>query len=373
MFKMLKRCVIGVCLFVVVFTFFPMGSSGNQVISGFKQTSAGVFANQQGQVTAAYNVTWDEKPPDIEPGDAMYDPQQGLSSGLYGTTAQLADRIKNSNLHSGFTREEMEKALNYVGQPPAAFTNGKMLSYTNFPEGAVDPFLGEDGIGVIRYTQGYQQSSGKREPWTSDTYHGGASFGVSSCGIITTANAISTLTRRWVNPMELFIVLGTSDTYGTELTPCPSGMGTGAFSYTALAWVCRQAGLQCSEGGFTLDKLDECLNAGGVCVKSLPGPPWNAGGGHYVMIYGMIDCTYTSRGHCYLVCNPTYRGEAANYGFPSKGYTFTEDHVFGHHPGSRIGTRDDALFIYPNPDLIPDGTDLSVGTQDQVADVGDAA
>lgn len=54
MFKHIKTLIIGLIIFCVIFTFMPTGSSGNQVVSGFKQMSAGAVAQQQGSLVAAH-------------------------------------------------------------------------------------------------------------------------------------------------------------------------------------------------------------------------------------------------------------------------------------------------------------------------------
>lgn len=56
MFRHIKTLVIGLVVFCVVFTFFPTGSSGNQVVSGFRQMSAGATAQQQGALVAAHST-----------------------------------------------------------------------------------------------------------------------------------------------------------------------------------------------------------------------------------------------------------------------------------------------------------------------------
>lgn len=337
MFKTLKSLVVGICAFVLVFTFMPSSSTANLQTFNISEASAYSTGSQtfvQNYSSSVYTETQEA----VEGRFPI--PENGRASGLFGTTEDIAKKVQLSSCNWGIARSEMEQALDYIGNAPSWYGTDKPWSYENWPEGATDKFVGDDGIGVIRY----EQEPG--ESWTSLTYHTGDTFRKASCGLMTTANALSTLTKRWVHPLELFCVLGSIDQYGRGLVACPN-TDNGAFAQAALAQACTIAGLP-TEMSHSLDydKLDALFEEGGVLVCVMTGMPYTSGH-HYVMLY---DKQVINGEEIYLLSSTTSR-ERSFTGLYTKAVI-------------EQGNPHDCIYIHTNPDLVFDNTNYVTYTED---------
>lgn len=339
MFKTLKNLVVGICAFTLIFTFMPSQSASSVVSAYMTPTS---YSTDSQTFVQSYSASVYIETQEATEGEFPI-PETGRASGLWGTTETIAKRVVASSCSKGITRETMEYAMDYIGNAPVWYGTDTPWSYDNWPEGATDRFKGTDGYGVIRYEQS------AIEPWAKTVYHAGSSFIDAGCGLITTANALSTLTKRWVHPMELFCVLGALDQYSDYTgQSCPNSTN-GAFSCGALAAACNAAGVP-TEVSDSLDygKLDAIIAEGGVVVCVMHNMPYTReGGAHYIMLY---DKQVIGGETCYLLSSTTGR-ERSFTGI------YTRDVLEG-------GTPNQCLYLHVNKDLVFDNTNYVTYTED---------
>lgn len=353
--KSLKNTVIVMLVAVVAFNFLPTVSS-NATITGFQESQSQTVTNSSTVIAqmlaAADKGVYDDKPPDVQLGDAMYTPEAGLASGLWGTAVDLARRMELSKYNSNLPRSTCEDLFKYIGTPPKHYSDGKLQLTYDYPDlGIKDKFAGPDGIGVIRYTQ--NDDGG---PWLEDwalTRYNGETLRYGGCGYFATANALSTITRRWVNPAELFIVCATSDvTHGGRGIAAAQSNSSRAALIDALRSACTEAGVSTVQvDSCTQQELDTLLESGGVLVGVFSKRPFNGDGtdgGHWIVIYDKVDCPVN--GTCYLMCNSV---NSYDRNVKNGGCTHCSTHIAYNTIISHTGFAN-VFFMYPNPDLIPD-------------------
>lgn len=260
-------------------------------------------------------------------GAGMTFPEEtpGQASGLWGTTEELKGYIaalNDSNMPLNVTQlETLKSNLNMLladmGKKPAT-------QYTY----KTDKFLGPDGWGFVVYDQA---SSSSNEPFIRKNYNDGTTrtFGSSGCGLYALANALSTLEKKWVSPAEVVIAL---QTYGvrnnTRISTTKMG-DSGAAFISGLYMLAKEAGYT----DITLDayaapnkdKIDKCLNAGGLVVY-VSTDSRVTGNAHYVVIRERA-----SSGNYYL-------GDSVNHNDTEFTYSSIE---------SSYSSGDGFLYIYP--------------------------
>lgn len=260
-------------------------------------------------------------------GAGMTFPEEtpGQASGLWGTTEELKGYIaalNDSNMPLNVTQlETLKSNLNMLladmGKRPAT-------QYTY----KTDKFLGPDGWGFVVYDQA---SSSSNEPFVRKSYNDGTTrtFGSSGCGLYALANALSTLEKKWVSPAEVVIAL---QTYGvrnnTRISTTKMG-DSGAAFISGLYMLAKEAGYT----DITLDayaapnkdKIDKCLNAGGLVVY-VSTDSRVTGNAHYVVIRERA-----SSGNYYL-------GDSVNHNDTEFTYSSIQ---------SSYSSGDGFLYIYP--------------------------
>ena len=260
-------------------------------------------------------------------GAGMTFPEEtpGQASGLWGTTEELKGYIaalNDSNMPLNVTQlETLKSNLNMLladmGKKPAT-------QYTY----KTDKFLGPDGWGFVVYDQA---SSSSNEPFVRKSYNDGTTrtFGSSGCGLYALANALSTLEKKWVSPAEVVIAL---QTYGvrnnTRISTTKMG-NSGAAFISGLYMLAKEAGYT----DITLDayaapnkdKIDKCLNAGGLVVY-VSTDSRVTGNAHYVVIRERA-----SSGNYYL-------GDSVNHNDTEFTYSSIEN---------SYSSGDGFLYIYP--------------------------
>lgn len=270
------------------------------------------------------------------------EPAKGVASGLWGTTEELANYIESSSAN-GIDKDAMRQMLDYVGMAPKAYGTSTWVDYGTRKGG--DKFKGPDGLGMVCYHQG--SASGSGEPYNAIDYQGGHDLTGSGCGFIALANALSTLEKKWVNPAEVLIAMGTTSERGGYASHVVAASNGAAYS-SALAQVAQQAGYTAVWGGdkengstigFSQSKVDDVIDAGGLVVAVLRGLPVSskADSAHYIVIRDKL-----SSGN-YVICNslPNRELDTGPNGAVAQEFTWAE------LDGSKGSGGDQVVYIYP--------------------------
>lgn len=198
----------------------------------------------------------------------------GQFQGAWGDLTESINSMTNTAV-----RDKLLAALPYVGTAPKNEGESNYLYET-------DKFVALNGKGVVRYSQTRTRNLG--EDWAGLSY-GDSTYYAAACGAYSTACIISTLTGRYVNTVEVAMAVSTYEIRHPASNLALSNMdgGGGAFTYTDLAAVMRENGLNV-ETSWTLskDKVDACLNNNGMILLVVGNAYSNrfTTGGHYVVI-----------------------------------------------------------------------------------------
>lgn len=204
-------------------------------------------------------------------GDFKDEP--GVFQGPWGDLTQYVNQLSNESIKSKYL-----DLIQYVGMKPV--NEGESNYLYN-----VDKWKQSNGKGFVRYNQG---GGNQVETWSSLSY-GGATFTSAACGAYSTSGVISTMTGKYINPVEVAIAMTTyplrhSESATTDFT---YHLTTGPFVHTGLAKVIEECGLntECTNT-FDINKVDACLNNGGLVIYVV-GPGYNkryTGAAHYIVI-----------------------------------------------------------------------------------------
>lgn len=356
MIKNLKTFVYGICILALVFTFMPTGTSTADLMSFQRDMSIGTqYSKSQstGLVSEldAFLSSKDAKDTQTPKVNGTFpETKQGVASGLWGTSEDLYRMISNFDGGRGLTESQILEAYKFIGVKPE-----KEHSYENNPEGTTDRFQGSDGYGFVRYSQ----DSSEEKAWNT-LPSGSDDYMHNACGLINVANALSTLSKRWVHPMELMIPMACLNQMEGHRSTTSF---VDAFCEDALADACVWAGFTqttCQDWGteFTKENVDACLDAGGIVVAVFKVQPFTSAKyadfvkAHYVCIRQRVDCT-TCGGegnHCYLVSN-SCEGREDEYPkdkskMPILGHYTWQLMEWGYSPNKHL------VFIYPHNDKL---------------------
>lgn len=356
MIKRLLWGVVGLCVLVLMFNFIPISNSQS---FEYESTSTSFDASTSfSQLMAQYVNTWTKTQ---EPDYTGYstttfpEPQAALASGLWGTSEELTQMINNSPAAQNMLKDSMFTCFQYIGTSPSE----QMLNPDLFPLYDIDKFKGPDGVGMVRYPQ-YLGYGG--DDWLNIRYSPYGSSGnllQNACGVINTACALSTISKRWVHPCELLIVMGCRDSLDrvSDGSSFPNVGANGAASVQALADCVYAAGFTDTKCGRTWaggaglgtvkPEVDACLDAGGIVVMMGREMPITEGG-HYFCVYDRVDCNEC--GEHYLVYNTVIPRNKAN----ASGAHASLYKKIGHYTWDFLSaiTDDETLYIYPHNDKL---------------------
>ena len=252
-------------------------------------------------------------------GEGVFVETPGQFQGPWGDLTSYINQLNDlAYLYSGTPT---------ASNPPTATTLGKKIiglvehvgkapdseGRSNY-EYEVDKWKEKNGMGVVRYAQTTKNCAG--EDWASLSY-GDATFYQAACGCYSASCIISTMTGKYVNPVEVSLAASTyslrhpedngwyknhiNEVWDASLYNSATGKygdfkeDSGAYQYTILGRVIAECGLKV-EYGNSLDKskLDSCLSSGGMvlwCVNNKLNNRFTTGG-HYVVIREKVGNDY---------------------------------------------------------------------------------
>lgn len=210
-------------------------------------------------------------------GDFKDEP--GVFQGPWGDLTQYVNQLSNESIKSKYLN-----LIPYVGMKPV--NEGESNYLYN-----VDKWKQSNGKGFVRYNQG---NGNKSEPW-ADLSYGGDIFVNSACGAYSTSGVISTMTGKYINPVEVAIAMTTYSLRHPGESIDIGHTTDGIFRYTALAEVIKECGLKAeTTSTFDINKVDACLNNDGMVIYVV-GSDYSkryTSSGHYVVIREKTDTGY---------------------------------------------------------------------------------
>lgn len=235
---------------------------------------------------------------------------QGNWGDLTSYINQLPEKRKN----------RMLGLLPYVGTAPI---NEGSTSYLYNQ----DKWKSVNGKGAVRYFQAFTGTNIVKEQWCDLSYsETGSSFGSSACGCYCASMIASTLLGKYINPPELGIAAVTYQLRHSEVTDLTSNDkeiisgDTTVFGDYMQKRLLEELGLHCDYSSLTQDKLDNCLNNGGmavICVNHDKGKgAWLASVSHYVVVREKVNSNYLIYSSTnWEGCSNADRSKAVNYEF----------------------------------------------------------
>ena len=233
----------------------------------------------------------------------------GQFQGSLGDLTSVLDSVDTS-IQVGVDIDKVKALLKYVGTAPKQ-EQSATYAYS------VDKWKTLNGKGFIRYAQW-----GGYEDWANSSYNkDGVSYVGAGCGSYATASILSTLSGKYINPIEVTAAVATywnrHDSFPQHIQDKTGLKGKsnlilsdGRFLYYGLGAVIEEYGYKVEIGGskdfIDKSKVDDCLDNNGFVIfvsNNKLNNRYTPNSGHYVVIREKTDSGY-------LIYSSTHWGQA---------------------------------------------------------------